>query len=369
MASLFLAARNLATDKIRLGLTAIGTGLSVTLILLLSGFISGIDLQVSVYLDHEPGSIVVAQTGVSNLLGSSSRLPAGTLDRVIATPGVARAIPILSQFVILDLNRRKQPAYLVGYDPAKGGGPWQLVSGTEPADTSQIVVDQVLARRQRVAIGDTFAILGRAFKVSGLSGGTASFMTSYLFVRESALESLIASPEQPSFILVSPAAGMSAAGLITVLRSLPGATALAKQTMVANDRDLLARVFRLPLELMAIIAYAVGALVVGLVVYTATIERRREYGALKALGAANRLLYVTVTAQALVAAVSGALLGVALALAAAQLIMVAAPQLLVAVQPSAILLGVAAGLGMALVGSLLPARLIAGMAPAEVLRS
>ena len=90
MASLLLAARNLATDKIRLGLTAVGTGLSVTLILLLSGFISGIDLQVSVYLDHEPGSIVVAQTGVSNLLGSSSRLPAGTLDRVIATPGDSR---------------------------------------------------------------------------------------------------------------------------------------------------------------------------------------------------------------------------------------------------------------------------------------
>src|SRR5579859_4592073 len=106
MASLLLAARNLAADRARVGLTALATGLSVGLILLLSGFVSGIDLQVSVYLDHQPGSLVVSQSGVSNLLGASSRLPSTALAQVRDTPGVARAIPILTQFAILDLGAR-----------------------------------------------------------------------------------------------------------------------------------------------------------------------------------------------------------------------------------------------------------------------
>ncbi len=45
MASVLLAARNLAAGRTRVGLTVVATGLSVALILLLSGFVSGIELQ------------------------------------------------------------------------------------------------------------------------------------------------------------------------------------------------------------------------------------------------------------------------------------------------------------------------------------
>ena len=44
------------------------------------------------------------------------------------------------------------------------------------------------------------------------------------------------------------------------------------------------------------------SLVVGLVIYAATVERRREYGMLKALGAPNRMLYSVVGFQAAAAA-------------------------------------------------------------------
>src|SRR5512143_2830343 len=129
---MFLARRNLLKDKTRMALSVGGVALAVMLILVLNGFLDGMYAQITSYLDHSPGSIVVAQEDVVNLLGSTSLLPSGIMNEVEAIRGVDKAIPILSQFVILDLHEKKQPTYLVGYDPHQGGGPWELAAGREP---------------------------------------------------------------------------------------------------------------------------------------------------------------------------------------------------------------------------------------------
>ena len=65
---MFLAHRNLFKDKTRLALSIGGVALAVMLILLLNGFLSGMNRQITSYLDHTPGLLVIAQSGVSNLL-------------------------------------------------------------------------------------------------------------------------------------------------------------------------------------------------------------------------------------------------------------------------------------------------------------
>ena len=50
--------------------------------------------------------------------------------------------PILSQFVILDLHDKKQPVYLVGYDPASGGGPGGSPQATRQ-NNYQVVFDRI----------------------------------------------------------------------------------------------------------------------------------------------------------------------------------------------------------------------------------
>jgi len=71
---MFLARRNLFLDKTRLVLSVGGVALAVMLILLLNGFLTGMNRQVTSYLDHSPGSILVAQKGGRNLLGATSLL-------------------------------------------------------------------------------------------------------------------------------------------------------------------------------------------------------------------------------------------------------------------------------------------------------
>ena len=71
-------------------------------------------------------------------------------------------------------------------------------------------------------------------------------------------------------------------------------------------------------------------------IYSATVERQREYGVLKAISAHNAVLYRTVVAQALVVASVGALAGIGLATALAQLIMALRPQFLIVLEPTAV---------------------------------
>jgi putative ABC transport system permease protein len=363
-----LAVRNLFQNRTRLALSLAGVALSVLLILLLGGLFSGLMQQIAVYPNHTPGSVVVAQTGVSNFLGATSVLPPGIAETVAKTDGVARVVPILSQFITLDLHTTKLPVYLVGYDQTLGGGPWRLAQGREPQTDDELVFDRVLAERHGVKLGDTIDVMGHAFHVTGLSDGTASWMTSYLFMRASAAEALLLAPGATSFLLVTPTAGVSPTVLRDRLQPVPGTSVLLKQQLIHNDQQLLAGVFSGPLRLMSTIAFVVGTLVVGLVIYTATVERQREYGVLKAIGAGSGRLYRLVLTQALIAAGIGALLGVGLTLAAGRLIMMLRPQFLITLDPAAVLRAVVVGLVIALFAALFPARVVARLAPADVFR-
>jgi putative ABC transport system permease protein len=146
---MLLARRVLLQDKLRLFLSVVGVALAIMLVLILGGFISGINQQVGAYLEHQPGSIVVIQSGSQ---GANSVLPPGTVAAVAAEPGVERAI--------LDLKDRKQFTYVIGYDRALGGGPWQLSAGREPRSDTEVVFDSVLAARLGIRIGDSFDLMG-----------------------------------------------------------------------------------------------------------------------------------------------------------------------------------------------------------------
>ena len=363
-----LARRNLFQDKTRLALSIFGVALAVMLILILKGFLSGMNRQITSYIDHSPGSIVLAQEDVVNLLGATSLLPEGMVQKAETVRGVDEAIPILSQFVILDLHEKKQPAYMIGYDPKLGGGPWELTAGREPRSKREIIFDRIFADRHNLKLGDQVEVMDKDFTIVGLSNGTTSWMTSYFFIRKKDAEELLLAPDATSFLLLTTSDDANLDNILRRLNNLSGVNALTKREMAANDLKLFAKVFSAPLKQMVGIAFLVGTMIVGLIIYTATVERQREYGVIKAIGAKNRYLYQIVVTQALFASVAGSALGILLANGAAQWIMSARPQFLIVFDPVDSGQALLAGLGMALIASIFPTRVMAGLAPAEVFR-
>ena len=363
-----LARRNLFQNKVRLLLSAVGVALSVMLILVLGGFLSGVYRQARAYLDNSPGSVVVVQEGIRNFFAASSILPTGTVKSVRETDGVSQALGIASQFVIFELHDEKQGAQVVGYDPRSGGGPWELTEGRGVRADDEAVVDRALAEAHGISIGDELSIGERDSTVVGISEGTSMWAAGLMFVRKDAAEELMGAPEATSLLLVTPEEGVAPGTLRERLDDLAGTDALLKSTMADNDEKLFAQAFGGPLRLMVAIALLVGALVVGLVIYTATVERQKEYGVLKAVGARNQTLYRVVTTQALIAAGLGSVLGVGLAYGASWIIVVLRPEFLVAIEPEAVGWALLMGIVMALLGAILPVRTIAKLAPAEVFR-
>ena len=365
----FLAFQNLWQQKIRLALSIGGVALSMMLIILLNGFLSGIYAQVTAYLDNTPADLIVAQDGVTNLLSATSLLPAGAADRARGVPGVAQVTPIVSQFLIFDLHDEKIVGYMVGYEPEIGGGPWSLRDGRFPADDDEVVLDWIMASKHGFDLGDTIEILDEKFTVVGLSDDTNSWMASFFFVEKRAAQRLLMAPGADSFLLLTLDPNADVAVVRERLdRRLRDMEIVQKETMKQNDLDILVQVFAAPLQMMVSIAFAVGTAILGMVIYTATVERTREYGVLKAVGAKNKDLYWLVTQQGLVTAVLGAAIGIGLAWLAARAIMDSSPTFLIVLEPNVVITTSVSGLLMGLLAALLPARVVAQLDPARVFR-
>jgi putative ABC transport system permease protein len=365
----YLAFRNLFQQKFRLALSVGGVALAMMLIVLLNGFLAGIYVQITAYLDHTPADLVIAQDGVTNLLSATSLLPLNTEDLARGVPGIESAIPIISQFVIMDIHDEKVVAYMIGYDPKEGGGPWALKAGRPPMDDDEVVLDWVMAETHNFDLGDTIEILDEDFTVVGLSDGTNSWMASFIFIQKRAAERILLAPDTTGFLLLQfePDADPAAAEM-RLQRRLRDVEIVPAETMKQNDLELLVQVFAIPLQMMVAISFAVGTAILGMVIYTATVERVREYGVLKAVGVKNRQLYWLVTVQGLVTALLGVTLGIGLAWLAAEWVMNTSPKFLVVLRPGDILPTALTGILMGLLAAWLPARHVGRLDPAQVFR-
>lgn len=363
-----VARKTLLEEPLRFGIAVGGVALSIVLILVLGGMYAGVNEQVTAYVDHAPAELVVAQTGLRNFLGVRSSLPPAAEDEVRGVDGVERATPVIAQYVVLELRGRKEFTLLVGFEPQRGGGPWDVVSGTGEVRDGEVVLDQALARLRDLRVGDHIDILGESFEIAGLSAGTSSFMTGTAFVTYADAARLV-NAQGPSFVLATLDSGSDAGEVADrIERAAAPVTVSTRPRIAANDIELFAAILKGPVGFMVVTAFLVGVSLVGLTTYTATIERAKDYGALKAIGASNRKLYGIVVRQAAISAVTGSVLGVALAFVVAEVIERANPRFLVAIQPAAVagVLGVA--LAMGVLAALAPALALARIDPAIAFR-
>lgn len=360
-----LTRRNLLADPRRLLVSVVGVGLAVMLILLLDGLWAGMREQSMVYPDRVGADLFVLQPGVRDLTAGAGTLPMRTVDAVRADPAVSWAAPVRSTYLILTLHDRKVAVYVVGSVPGQPGGPWSLASGRRPVADDEVTVGAVVARRHGIAVGDRLEANGGRLRVVGLSRSTG-FMLDYVFVTHTGLGQLTGAPQDTtSFVLVGTdrpdavAARLRATGLNVLTRQQVAASNLATATGIAGS----------PIRLMVGIGLAAGTLIIALTGYTAILERHREYGIVKALGATRVRLIRLALAQTVTLAALGFAAGLALFLAGRLVILLTRPQFTVAVTAGAAGRAAAAALAMALVAAILPARRLAALEPAAAYRS
>jgi putative ABC transport system permease protein len=360
-----IARRNVLADRRRLAVSILGVGAALMLVLLLRGLWAGMLAQTSVYPDRVDADLIVGEAGARTLF-ESSVLASGTVDEVRGLRGVDAADGIVLRWVMLELDGDKIPLSLVGARPGGLGGPWRLSEGRPPSADTDAVLDRSLAGQYGLAVGDTLVVLDRLVRISGLSEGSRSLMGGgLLFMTDVGARELLQTPGVTSFVLVETATPDQVAA---VLEEQLGVDALTTAEAAANGRQLIAGIMGGPVNLMIVIAFVAGTMIVALTTYSSVVERVREYGIAKAMGATAGRLFVTILGQTLVLTALGAAASAPLYLAASRLITAVRPQFGFQVDPAAVAVLAASAAAMALFAAIMPARRVSRLDPATVYR-
>ena len=317
-----LAYRQLSAEPLRAALTACAVAAAITVILVLRGFEQGLYAQLEQVVRTRGATLFVAQAGVSNFIAVRSSLPQLARAKVEAVDGVAAAHPVTGLFVIYGPEGNRVPIYLLVHDAA--GGPARIAEGGPIRAARDAVIDEGLARRYGLRPGDPLVISDFRFRVAGITRGQSAMFMPFVFVGfdgmiDLFLESEIA-PDLSTFpllsyLLVELAPGARPEAVKQAIEaSVPEAAVLTAEQLAANDVALGRELFGPIMGALIWLAYLIGVLVVGLIVYADVIGRRRAFGVMKALGMTTRAVEGTMASEAIALVLIGLPVGVVVAI-------------------------------------------------------
>ncbi len=365
-----IAWRNLVREKTRLAISVGGVAIAVLLILMVRGLYTGFLDQATAYIRGVDTDVWVAQAGTPGEFGHGVSLqPAERADQLAAVEGVERVDPLLMRPVVFELDGDEVDLFLVGVASSGVGGPAAVEKGQRVPGRGEIVVDRVFARSEGVGIGDALEIQGRRLRVVGIARGGNAFIFQYGWASFRDVARVLDSGGLVNYFLVGASPGVDADRLAQRIRTeVDGAEPFTEDGFAAANSEEISEGFLPILWVLVVIAFAIGTAVIALTIYTATLEKRREYGVLKAIGFSNRRLFGIVWRQALAAGTLGLAVGVVAALGLAGLLERLLPSFIVTIRLADVVVVGLAALAMGAVASFVPMRPVARLDPAQVFR-
>ncbi len=294
---------------------------------------------------------------------------------VASVPGVERVRPL----VIGASNARfadgsATAVVLVGSDPPDfPAGPRSFVGGSrgellrEGGVTLDIFERDNLGGSRR---GDRFELGGEEAFVAAEVVGSRGFGGLYMFTTTERARALGGvPPSRVSAVLVELAPGADAEGVQEAIgRTVPGVRAWRPEELSSATRRTVLATSGIGFSVGALIFFAIlaGFVTVGLTMYSGALDRIRDFGTMKAIGAGTGDLAGILMRQAAIHAGAGFLLGMLLTEGFRR--GVAGSGVLFSFSPLLMGLFLVVVLGIALGGSLLAVRRLARLEPAAVFR-
>jgi putative ABC transport system permease protein len=373
---LLVARKNLFSERTRLAISIGGVALSVFLIGILLSLFRGWNNQVGSFVEDVPADLWVAAEGTTDFAAAGSRLPDGLGRQLALAPEVEIVAPMidvpLEMYIEGGSPEDSFDAQLVGYDPHEGlGGPLEIVDGKSVPGPGEIIVDQQMHRRYDVDIGDRVVRGTKSLTVVGISKGGDFVYTQVVFVTiETAIDFLNIQDESlRTFFLLKlkdDADVDQTAKRLAI--ATPNVEYVRGDDFAQETRERIMGNILPILIVVLIVAFIVGLAVAGLTIYTATIEKSREYGILKAEGFTNSYLYRVVFEQSFVTGTLGFALGAGLTLLVAPFAQEQVPQFVVFVRWQDILAIAGATILMALLAAYIPVRRLTSIDPVSVFK-
>src|SRR5208283_375354 len=306
---------NLVHRPIRSLISIVAVALEVTLILLIVGLCLGM-MQDSRTRTAGIGADVLVRPPGSSFIGAFSGAPmpikiGGVLAKL---PHVVSVAPVVTQVASSGALEIIAGIDLPSYESMSSG--FHYIKGGPFAGPYDVLVDDLFAQSKHAKVGDTIEILNNKFRICGIvergKGGRK-------FVPLSTLQDLVGARDKATifYLKLDDPAGVDA--VIDEIKAVPGmehyvATSMAAYLamMTAGNYPGLSTF----IDVVVGISVVIGFIVIFQAMYTAVMERTREIGILKAMGASRFYIVNVVLRETLLLALGGIILGIVVSLAA-----------------------------------------------------
>jgi len=365
---------NLVHRPLRSLISIIAIAVEVTLILVIVSFALGMLKDAAARQKGIGADLMVQPPGSSNFTALSGAPVSQKIANVIRqkVPHVTAAVPVITQ---VTTSGNLEVIYGIALPPFGDaadsfeaiGGPFHYMRGGPFEKSDDIIVDDIFARSKHIKVGSTVEVLNHQFRVSGIvehGKGARKFLPM------TTLQDLTGSQGKASIFYVKLDDPRYTEEAHRNINAIPG----MEQYVVRSMQEYMSLMTpeHVP-GLSAFISVVVGvAVVIGFIVifqamYTAVMERTREIGILKSLGASKLYIIRLILRETILLAVVGIALGIAISYAASMTIVRYQPTLQVRIEAIWLLYASLIAVGGALLGALYPAFKAAQKDPIDAL--
>jgi putative ABC transport system permease protein len=310
MENLVLA--NITHRPMRTLMTAIGISIGIVLILVIVGLSHGMLLDRGARESNMAAEIIVRPAGsfTAGLVSNTLSMDVKTVEKIQQIAGVKAATPIAQYIQNTGTGIGFRVTEGIVYDSYSQTTGMKLIKGQAPSNDTEVIVDEEYANERKLKLGDEVKTLDKSFKLSGIFSPTVG---SHIKVHLSMIQNMLSAEDRCTMFLVRCAEGTDQQAVAKkISESIP-------DTQIIFTKDL-PRLYSqgIPaldvfLKVLVALSVFISTLVILLSMYTAIIERTREIGILKSLGASSLFIIWVIEKEALAIGVIGVLLGYALA--------------------------------------------------------
>lgn len=287
-----------------------GVALGVVLVMIFAGLVNGMQHDRGTRESNVGGDLMFYRE--FSLTTTSLSLPIQYRQKLDEIPGVGMTSPV-GQYL-------KESKSGIGFEILEGidypsyarMSGIAMLEGAPLNDDFDIIVDENYAKHKKVTVGSSIDLFNRKFRVAGIYGPESG---ARIKIKLSEMQKILSSPDVCSVIYVKAAPGTSPETVArNINEALPGNKVLLMSDLLQlYDQGIPA--FNTFTKVVVGLSVIVSLLVILLAMYTTIMERTREIGILKSLGASKSFIIGAIEKEALVMCLCGVIVGFAVALA------------------------------------------------------
>jgi len=357
---------NLVHRPLRSLISVVAVALEVTLILLIVGLSLGMLKDQRTRNAGIGADVIVLPPGSSFLAGlTGAPMPIKIKDVLAKLPHVKSVAPVVTAVssagtleIIAGIDLPSYEGLSSGFHYLEGG-PFQ-----GPYDA---MVDDLFAKSKNAKVGDTIEILNNKFRICGI---VERGKGARKFVPLSTLQDLIGAKDKATIFYLKLDDPENANIVVDEIKHVPGMERYVVNSMASYLAAMSAGnvpMLSTFINVVVGISVVIGFIVIFQAMYTAVMERTREIGILKSMGASKLYIVNVVLRETVVLALAGIVLGILVSLVAKSALAHRFPLLQVIVDNGWIVRATLIAIAGAIAGALYPAFKAAQKDPIDAL--